>query len=743
MANDFIVDTNLVSHPEIRADLEEFIATRPNADKWTQFFQSSMGQINVELMSAYAAYLKYDSVTARRENYHQYALTRSGAIGGSQNLGYSYDRGRNALIDITFTPAASTTLPKWHVLGNVNGISLVLLDETIVNAGVPVTVSTVVGDILEEEILSDTDKSATFRFTQKRVSGDVQIFIGATVIDQSSDILDLLIDKFFIQSNVLGSVDAKYLNQDSATTKYLNGSIIKLQWIELKDITFTESNVALDVSEGVLTGIVIQKLFQTQETNESMKVKAPLENETKFTIRGRNDMHKLLLLADPDFIAAGGRDTAVAAVVEIFAVRNDLGISDATEKAALLASVIKNRPFGVKPPIIIDPVPNFLEVDITLYLEAGITGDPNAEVRTILDSFEKKLSTPEEVQFIDFIEVEKSMTGSDLIKISRIVVKFGTWAANEELRRGLHREPTTPNGFIYEVLSFLRFSGAVEPTWPAPTPQTPPLTGFIYGQTVTDNEIIWVTIAEDNTLAPWVADSVYRVGDKVKHLGSGGNSPTASFQAIEVIHRSGISIAAVFASVIDQTVTYTADNIGTIGNSISLVFDGIDTLDIVVNAWNLSNPSNTVAFSGQAGTFVPTATTVNLVNGLDAFDAEPVWTIPALPPTPDEESFFNDRQILWLMVSKAGTPPVWAPNTIYQIGDSVIPNTVQAGQEDIMFQAVAAIGKAGAVEPTFPTVFGATVIDNEIEWATRTKVSSPESPKSNEYFLISDTIVVT
>ena len=71
-----------------------------------------------------------------------------------------------------------------------------------------------------------------------------------------------------------------------------------------------------------------------------------------------------------------------------------------------------------------------------------------------------------------------------------------------------------------------------------------------------------------------------------------------------------------FATFTEQTVVFTADVIGIGGNSISLVFDGIDDLDTVVNAWNGANPTNTVAFTGQAGTFVPTAITVNLAGGV-------------------------------------------------------------------------------------------------------------------------------
>lgn len=67
--------------------------------------------------------------------------------------------------------------------------------------------------------------------------------------------------------------------------------------------------------------------------------------------------------------------------------------------------------------------------------------------------------------------------------------------------------------------------------------------------------------------------------------------------------------------------TFTAVNFGTSGNSISLVFDGIDDVTTVVTAWNSANPTNQVTFTGSGAT-VPSAQTVNLTGGA----ASTVWT---------------------------------------------------------------------------------------------------------------------
>ena len=738
--SDFIVDPSKISFEEIKKQYENYLAGRPDSAEISQFFLSSAGQTIIEIASAYLAYLKYDSIVGRRENYLPYATTRGAIVAGGQTLGYSADRGRNALVTVTFTPASSGVYSRFYNLGNVSGYGLLVLADTVYNAGVPVTIQCVVGDLLTETLQASSEGAQKFRFTQKRVSNDIRISIGSTEVENSTEMLDLLENKFVVQSNAIGSVDALYLNDETATTKYLTGSNINLEYVELRDVNFTEQNVSIDENEGTLTNVVISELYTMPETNESIQLNAPLANETKFTIRGRNDYAKLLLLASPDFIAAGAKDTAIPAVVEAFALKSDLSVLSQTEKNDLNVAVSANRPFGVQPPIITDPIPYFLDLAIEVTVQSGVTGDPNTLIRNILAPYEKKLSTPEEIQKIDFKVLEAQITALDIVQISRILVASNTWTGATSYRRGKFVSPVVSNGYIYELANFARYSGSTEPAWPSPIPLPPPANGFTYGQTIQDNELVWVSIEENTDLNEWQPDFVYGVGDQVKVTGL-GNTPPASFQVQSLIHKGGTSTAATTASKLEQGITFTADNSGSIGNSISLVFDGLTTVATVVGQWNLNNPSNTVSHDGT-GTEVPTSVTVTLEGGQDAFDAEPNWPVPANPPDPDAESFIDDNQILWLMVAKEGTPPAWSSNTEYSIGDVVVPSSIQTGQENIAFQMVAFIGQSGSSEPTWPTAFGSTVIDNGVVWVARNPLNSPESPNAEEYYLINETVTL-
>jgi hypothetical protein len=82
-------------------------------------------------------------------------------------------------------------------------------------------------------------------------------------------------------------------------------------------------------------------------------------------------------------------------------------------------------------------------------------------------------------------------------------------------------------------------------------------------------------------------------------LTTGMADPTA------YVFDSGNDEEAVAATATEQTVTFTADNAGVDGNSISLVFDGIEDITTIVDAWNTANPTNTVSHDGTGTDVLP------------------------------------------------------------------------------------------------------------------------------------------
>jgi len=102
--------------------------------------------------------------------------------------------------------------------------------------------------------------------------------------------------------------------------------------------------------------------------------------------------------------------------------------------------------------------------------------------------------------------------------------------------------------------------------------------------------------------------------DQVKEFANYASLPTTSPVAASVIYNVGV-----------DDITFTAVTAGEIGNAIALVFDGLYDIDSVVYLWNIENPTNTVGFSGQAGTYIPVAGTATLIGGIDAASTSVIY----------------------------------------------------------------------------------------------------------------------
>jgi hypothetical protein len=100
--------------------------------------------------------------------------------------------------------------------------------------------------------------------------------------------------------------------------------------------------------------------------------------------------------------------------------------------------------------------------------------------------------------------------------------------------------------------------------------------------------------------------------------------PKENIGAVEV-NSDAIPAAKAYATIqVDVggdlvSVRFEAVTGGEAGNDIELVFNGTDTLDDVVGAWNTANPTNTVSHDADDGTIVPEAQTVALDQGLDSY----------------------------------------------------------------------------------------------------------------------------
>jgi len=90
-----------------------------------------------------------------------------------------------------------------------------------------------------------------------------------------------------------------------------------------------------------------------------------------------------------------------------------------------------------------------------------------------------------------------------------------------------------------------------------------------------------------------------------------------------------ITVPATRASGKKDNITITAVNSGMIGNAVYLNFNGTDTIDAIITAWNSANQNNNVSYSGL-GSVIPTVGTLQLSGGYGSYDPVSIHGNPVL-----------------------------------------------------------------------------------------------------------------
>ena len=574
--NNFIVDPSSADFDQISLDLRTFLESRPDAARWQGFFDSQVGTTIIQMMAGMATYLQYNTIVSRREAYAPYAQNRSSIIGFGQSVGYSADRGRNAVVTVTIVPNFTGVLDAFSIIGSVKDVDLVLLEATTVNDGVAVTVDAVVGSLLTETQVVPSANPQAFRFQNPNVSQDIRVKINGELVETSERMVDLIDEKFIVQSNVLSSVDVYYINLASFTLEIETGDNIEIEYIQLRSVDFELSDIVFDF--GAVQSSILKSVFVDVENQGSLFVNAQNFNETQGLIRGRLDYEKLFLALRNNIVDTSHRDISPA-VVELLYVLNDSSLFNDLEKVDLITELSASRPMGIEPPTIADPTIVFLPLSIDVTLLSS-DGDPVNSVEGIVSTNEFQLGHK-----IKFTTVEQELETLEFIKIARVRIKGQSRQSQANYVRGAYITAFPDNGLVYEATDILYFSGDVEPAWP-----------LNLGDTIVDGGICWElcgTVDACTDPGAWSPGTEYPIGSQVQPT-----TPNGFFYCAKAfVNQSGSSLEIQLISFpsVPQSGTY------------RLEFNGEETGDIpfdasagdIANALNGLNGLSDVIVTGD------------------------------------------------------------------------------------------------------------------------------------------------
>ena len=98
-----VIDPKALSFEEVLEEIESFVASQKDGDRWSVFFESGAGRTLSELMAGLGAYFSYHSASQRREAYLPTARMRSSILELANTLGYPVNRRSAPKIKITGT----------------------------------------------------------------------------------------------------------------------------------------------------------------------------------------------------------------------------------------------------------------------------------------------------------------------------------------------------------------------------------------------------------------------------------------------------------------------------------------------------------------------------------------------------------------------------------------------------------------------------------------------------------------
>lgn len=697
---DFVISPLAVSFESIKNNLQTYVLNKPENERWKDFYASAAGETVLEIAAALGAFYAYHTIIGRRESYLPIAENYTSIVGLAENNGYSCNRGTNLIVKINIVPNQTVTLPKWTIIGSYAEYDLVLTEDAILNKNVATDISVVIGNLLTESISISTSNLAQFSFYNPNTTETLRLLLNNEEVPFSSEIKDLLNDKYVGLTNVNGSIDVFYLQ--SGNYKYSPNSTLAAQFIERNNINFSSfspSNLNIDYASQVNEYSLISDLI-LQESKEQIKLKAPLYHETSMVIRSRKDYSKYLLLANDMLIQANDRDINPG-LIELTYLKRDYSVMTESEKQHWLNAIEESRPSGVARAFITDPILINKSLDIKLWKSATetISATINEELDNILSKYNDKFEIT-----LDLNQIEHEIEKLSGIKIARVYLNDAEW---KKLTTYSTMDTISKDNNNFYVSGFLHKSGDSEPEWPE-----------VVGGTVYDNNLVWTKVNEfeSTTVHTWHPNTNYNKFDYIRK-----DVLTDGSYAISGIVEPDWGNEIIYDNNIVWELTEEESTEEWKAQRVYFVNDIIRVEKSVIAE---SEPVQVILYYRCKNCYKYEESNIFMVSsyiyksGID----QPVW----------DNSIVYDNDIIWTKIVGADDPKEWHADTYFLIGDTI-------KVENNYFIATSNLGKSGETEPNWTEPNNGNIYDGDIIWTITDGVQKVYQLPWNNYLNLTKT----
>ena len=590
---ELIIKNKSQSFDQIVIDLNVYLRSLPDWESWQDYYKTGSGQTIIELIAGLGTQLFYFINIQRQENYLQTAMNRSSVIGIAQMLGYSAGRGNAVKAIITVTPAQTGVYSKFDIIGQCKDKDIILAEPVLLNEGVPKQLSVIIGTLKRDYCKIPSAALQPFRMTAENISEDYILYKTANsytnaqleIIKQdlgydktgwvelpvSSKMRDMINDRYVVQTNVLSAVDIFYLNEGSGTHAYpyRQEETLFIDYVELSDTDFALSD--LGFFYGDVNSVDSVASYNAVESINSIKVNAPLSNETQALIRAREDGEKLVQQFGKNYLSTVNTRDISPEKIEVTYIKSDFTLLSEIEYDEMYDYLFNQvRPFGINMPFISPPVRAILELEIDVeLLNTLVLSQIEENIASMVKSLESKfiVNSRGQLTTLDLSLVEQQIEDLYGVKIARIYISSSPYEVGNYYRIGQFVKSSENSHLLFKLEDIIFTSGSHTPEWPTEVGETivdgdiewickeyiegygdewRPNTaygtsdivlpaednGFMYefnyyvsksGQeepsppeegkiVIYDNELIWFQIEKNASAKEWVADSDYRVG---------------------------------------------------------------------------------------------------------------------------------------------------------------------------------------------------------------------------------------
>ena len=509
---DLIISPYAISFNSIKNCLQSYIQNKSDVETtWKDFYVSSAGETILELDAAVAAFYAFHFIIGRRESYLTLAQNYNSVVGGALSLGYNCSRGHNVHIRLNITPAQSQTLSKWTVIGSYAEYDVVLLEDVILNKGIPTNVSCVIGNSSAQSVKMTSSDLQQFVFTSENTTDDVRLILTDREVPFATELKEAVNDKYILLTNPYGSVDVFYLN--NGLYNYGPSDVLYLQYIERNNLQFgslSKSNLAIDIATVVNDMTLIEDRLD-KEDKEHIRLAAPIYHETNNVVRARKDYKKFLLETNPLILDTNDKDINPGLIALTYLKKYDSqsGTSLLTEqeKQNYVKSIMDCCPDGVAKAFIEDPVRvvRSLAINIWKKSDENIEATLEDDIETILDTFRNRLAP-----VLDLQQIEHDIEQLKGVKVARVDLGAREYSTNTKYK--LYDVITVPKIQVgTELQTWTLYAGKIqsktgeeEPDW---------ATAGQVGDQIQDNNFIWENSNKyaQSLNAVWKKDGSYEL----------------------------------------------------------------------------------------------------------------------------------------------------------------------------------------------------------------------------------------